>query len=140
MSNQQNIYRFKFKKKNRLKSRKTIELLFRQNRMLKLFPLKLVYTFQPGPFFNAKVAFVASRKNFKHAVDRNRIKRMVREAYRLNASILTNSFSNKPLTVAFMFIYQADSETPFRELEMLVKKLLLMLAEKIEKEQPEIFL
>lgn len=140
MSSEDTNHRFKFKKEYRLKSRKTIEELFSQNRILKLFPLKLVYIIQPSPTFNAQVAFVASRKNFKHAVDRNRIKRMMREAYRLNASLLLDPFKERSIKVSFMIIYQADTETPFNELELRMKQLLMRMTEKLGKEQPELFL
>ena len=132
--------RFTFKRHQRLKSRKTIDLLFVQNRSFKLHPVKLVYIIQQSAKFEAQVTFVTSKKNFRNAVDRNRIKRMMREAYRLNLPAFERQLNGLPMKVAFMFIYQANTETPYRELETRIKQLLYRLAEKVVKEQSNIVL
>ena len=70
-------------KNERLKSRKLIEQLFKKGISFSIFPLRVVYL-QTG--YNAdaiKVGFTVSTKYFKKAVDRNRIKRQMKEAYRL---------------------------------------------------------
>jgi ribonuclease P protein component len=66
-----------------LKSRKRIEALFREGKRIKAGPLMVVYRFHrdsPGPALQAGVT--ARSKQFSLAVDRNRIKRLLREAYR----------------------------------------------------------
>ncbi|MES1226963.1 MAG: ribonuclease P protein component, partial [Bacteroidota bacterium] len=78
---------FTLGKKERLKSRKSIEQLFNEGKSFAVSPCRVFYMILP---FNAtSTSFIVqfgagvSTKNFKKAVDRNRIKRLVREAYRL---------------------------------------------------------
>lgn len=73
-----------FPKIEKLKSRKRIDKVFREGRSVSQFPLKLIYL--PASFpeeVPAQVAVTASKRNFKRAVDRNRVKRLMREAWRL---------------------------------------------------------
>lgn len=113
-------------------------MLFVQNRSIRVFPLKLVYSLQPGNQFGVEAGFVVSRKNFKHAVDRNRIKRLMREAYRLNYHLLENQVSSIKIKISFMFIYQSNEQTPYREIETRMKHILLKLAGLVDKESSEI--
>lgn len=74
-------------KEERLKSTKAFASLFREGNSVKAFPIRLVYRFQAidseaKPLI--KIGFVASKKKFRHAVHRNRIKRLMRETYRTN--------------------------------------------------------
>jgi len=131
---------FSFKRHQRLKSRKTIDDLFLQNRSIKIFPVRLVYLSNTNCQFNTQVAFVASKKNFKRAVDRNRIKRLMREAYRLNKKILEEKLSGFAINLSVMFIYQANEELPFQIIESRLRQLLTLLSEKIIKDQQDFFL
>ena len=92
----------------------------------------MVYGFkEEGEFFDAKVQFAVSapKRNFKKAVDRNRIKRLVREAYRLNKSILKIE-SDTPL--AIMVIYTAKTIEPYSKIESSIVKVLELLNSKIQ--------
>ena len=81
---------FTFKRAERLKSRKVIEQLFKQGQSFAQYPLRIVWVemAEPRSEFPAQFALSVSRKKFKRAVDRNRIRRLVREAYRLNKHVL----------------------------------------------------
>ena len=74
-----------FKKEERLNKEKWIQELFEKGSSFHLYPFRVVYLPHPDPQYPAhQVLISVSARNFKNAVDRNTIKRRVREAYRLN--------------------------------------------------------
>ena len=80
-----------YNKHEKLKSQKTIEQLFLDGDSVSAYPLRLVYL-KHGD--SRKVGVSVSKRNFKRAVDRIRIKRLLREAYRLNKTMLINNEVN----------------------------------------------
>ena len=112
-----------FNKLERLKSKKRIEQLFTDGKSLTAFPLKLVFLrleHDSPALIQAGVS--VSKRNFKSAVDRNRIKRLMREAYRKNKQIVYDSEDTKKHI--FMFIYQGNKELEYRVIEEKMKELL----------------
>ncbi|MEN1784011.1 MAG: ribonuclease P protein component [Bacteroidota bacterium] len=98
-----------FPKEERLKNKKVIEHLFSQGKTIKAFPLKLIYIKAPfGTSIPFKIMVIAPKKIFKNAVDRNRTKRLLREAYRLNKHLI---FNNTQAQYALVFLY-LGRETP----------------------------
>ena len=71
-----------FPKSSRLKSSLRIKDIVQQRRFVFSFPIKCFY--EIGTYTEVKVAVIVSKKRFPHATDRNRVKRLMREAYRLN--------------------------------------------------------
>ena len=111
-----------FPKIEKLKSKKTIEALFAEGKNLREFPLKLIYLktpFEDGA--RIKVGVVAPKKKFKKAVDRNLIKRLLRESYRLNKSLIFNNIEGN---YAFLFLYLGHKAPSFDEVHIAMKKLL----------------
>lgn len=101
-------------KREKLKSRKGIEELFASGKSLNVFPVRVSYKFfpilneeEPG----VQIGVTASRRNFKRAVDRNRIKRLIREAYRLQKAELLLLMKEKGLKGHVFFIY-SDKKLP----------------------------
>ena len=94
-----------FKKEEKLKSGKLIELLFKKGLSFSNFPFKILYLFTKNNIAPLQAGFAVSTKKFKHAVDRNRIKRLIREAYRLQKNELTGvlKFHEKFLIVFFIY-------------------------------------
>ncbi|MEL6916731.1 MAG: ribonuclease P protein component [Bacteroidota bacterium] len=94
---------FSFPKKEKLKSKKTIELLFSEGSSVSAYPLKLIYIQTQLPE-NVKIqaGVAVPKKSFKSAVKRNRIKRLVRESYRLNKHMVFNNIEGN---FAFLFLY-----------------------------------
>ena len=88
-----------FSKKQKLKGQKLIEKLFTEGGSVSAFPLRLIYL-QTGK--SNQVGVSVSKRNFKNAVDRNRIKRLLREAYRHNKKMLID---NNVSGYAFMILY-----------------------------------
>nr|WP_133757419.1 ribonuclease P protein component [Gelidibacter sediminis] len=120
-----------FKKTEKLKSQKLIEKLFSEGKSVVAYPLRLVYlktSFEDAVFVKAGVS--VSKRNFKKAVHRNRIKRLLREAYRLNKSTY---FNNIPAQYAFMILYIGKSESDFNTIS---KKMNTLLDAFITKEIP----
>ncbi len=94
---------FTFPKKEKLKSKKLIEQLFAQGKSVSAFPIKLIYL--PTEFTEdtrVKAGVAVPKKNFKSAVKRNRVKRLMRESYRLNKQ---HVFNNSEGSFAFLFLY-----------------------------------
>lgn len=81
-----------------------------------------------GP--EVKVAFAVSRRNFRKAVHRNRIKRLMREAYRLNQFILKDELDS--YTVHLVFLYYIKNELSFSALEKATQKLLNRLVKELQ--------
>jgi len=100
-----------FNKTEKLKSQKLIEKLFLEGKSVVSYPLRLVFietTFDDNVKIKAGVS--VSKRHFKNAVDRNRIKRLMREAYRLNKA---NYFNNITTQYALMILYIGKDGTEF---------------------------
>ena len=114
--------RFKYTKKDKLKSKKVIDQLFTEGKSVSVYPLKLVYLktkYEDNSIIKTSVS-VSKRLN-KTAVARNRIKRLLREAYRLNKPLF---FNNSTISYAFMILYLSKDGTTFEELNTKMKLLL----------------
>ena len=130
---------FNFPTHLRLKSRKKIDELFSSRLSLLSHPILFKYSFNPKDSSNEpQVAFSLKRKNFKRAVDRNRIKRLMREAYRLNWRNDLESIINKG-DLSIIFIYIDDKIQSYLNIESSLKKVLQKLAIQTTKqlESPE---
>ncbi|MBE5318820.1 ribonuclease P protein component [Pedobacter sp. MR2016-19] len=76
---------YTFKKEERLCSRKHLDLLFKSGSSFLLYPFRISYLFVDAPAnVQAQVVINVPKKRYKRAVDRNLLKRRIREAYRLN--------------------------------------------------------
>ena len=102
---------FTFKKEEKLKSRKLIEVLFKQGASFSNFPFRVLYILPEENIAPLQTGFAVSGKHFKNAVDRNRIKRLMREAYRLQKTALSETLKNNGKFMAVFFIY-TGSEIP----------------------------
>lgn len=119
-----------FPKEEKLKSKKCIDLLFSEGNSVSKFPLRLVYKATDLPNNVPIQAGVSvTKRRFKKAVTRNRIKRLMREAYRLHKNDVFNKIST---TYAFMFLYIGKQEPTFEEIETTMVRLLQKFLEKIE--------
>jgi ribonuclease P protein component len=127
------IINYTFCKEERLKSRKIIQELFEKGKIIHHYPFKILYAYKSTgeSKFPAKIAISVSKKNFKRAVDRNRIKRKVREAYRLNKHALYSEISTSDQKVCFFVIYTAKKELEYAVIEKEIKHLIKILKQRV---------
>ncbi len=113
----------------RLKSRKLIGRLYSEGMAIKTFPLRMVYlqTEHSGDY-PAQFGVSVPKRLFKRAVDRNRLKRLIREAYRLNKHTIYSTI-DKPYV--FMISYLGKTELSYQEIEDKLIKLLRQFVEHI---------
>jgi ribonuclease P protein component len=121
-------------KRERIVSRKLIELLFSKgsSRSTSAFPLRIVFMEKAREENEEPVQILisVSKRHFKPAVKRNRVKRQIREAYRHHKSILTEKIAeDKSLAIAF--IWQADELYDSQQVGRCVKRLLGKVAENV---------
>lgn len=97
------------KKSERLHRKKQIEQLFAGGaRSFSLFPLRVVYMPNDELDADASILVSVSKRYFKRAVKRNRVKRLIREAYRKNKQLLIDNISEGGCKLALAFIYLSN--------------------------------
>lgn len=117
---------FGLKKAERLCGKKAIDALFAgtDSKSLSAYPIRIV--FRPTEEAGIRILVSVSKKRFRHAVDRNRVKRQLREAYRLNKHILASTEESTP-GMDIAFIWLTDKHQP----SDLITRKMIMLLEKI---------
>lgn len=121
---------FGFGPEEKLKSRKAIAFLFEGGIQGFGYPIKAFYRTQPfsddAHSTSPRIGVSVSKKKFKRAVDRNRIKRKMREAYRLNKHGFIQAMHNVEADI--LLVYIAEQEEDFKGIEKGVKKVLKQIA------------
>lgn len=124
----------KFPKKERLDSRKQIEMLFGGGGSLSMaaFPLRVVFIKKERARGDVPVQLLVSvsKRHFKHAVDRNRVKRQIREVYRQNKQLLCDVVPETE-QVLMALVWLADEHYSTQEVEKRVVKLMQRMVEKL---------
>lgn len=123
---------YKYRKKDKLKSKKLIEQLFTEGKAITAYPLRLVYiktVFDDNSTIKTGVS--VSKRLHKTAVARNRIKRLLREAYRLNKPLY---FNNSSASYAFMILYLSKDGTTFDTVNSSTKRLFQKFIDKTSKD------
>ncbi|MGB1308057.1 MAG: ribonuclease P protein component [Oceanihabitans sp.] len=113
--------KFTYNKSEKLKSQKQIDELFSKGKSVSAYPLRLVFletSFHET--VKAKTGVSVPKRNFKRAVDRIRIKRLMREAYRLNKLTVFNNINTQ---FAFMILYIGKEKPEYHTVETATIKL-----------------
>lgn len=124
--------RFTLSKEERICSKKLINELFTGNgRSMTAFPLRVVFMKRTIVDDQPHAAMLVSvpKRYFKHAVDRNRVKRQVREAFRRNKSIIIQNLTDDHEAVAMAFVWLTDKKFPSSEVENRMVRLLTRISE-----------
>ena len=101
-------HQFTFKRDEKLKSRKMIQQLFKEGKSFSNFPLRVIFLEPEKQVACLQAAFSVSSKNFKKAVERNRIKRLMRESYRLQKKNLQDKLEENNKNLSIFFIYTGN--------------------------------
>jgi ribonuclease P protein component len=118
---------FTLGKNERLKSRKQIEHLFKDGQRFAIAPFRIFYSFQNSPASIRQMlqaGFGASSRNFKTAVDRNRIKRLTKEAWRLQKNELQDALKEQNQSLNVFLIYTGKELPAYDEVLTSMKTIL----------------
>ena len=128
---------FSFQKEERLKSRKVIGQLFQKGHSFTSFPIRFIWVKMDAPLsdFPFQMSLSVPKRKFPSAVDRNRLRRRIREAYRLNKNTLYEKFENQDVQFGLMLIYVAKEAMTYQEIENGIQKGFKKLAQQIEDSQ-----
>jgi len=121
-------------KSERLYKKKDINALFEGgNLSFAAYPFRAVFRSTERDDVPARILVSIPKHRLRHAVDRNRMKRLVREAYRNNKGILCEATNSLDCTVNIAFICISDKVSTYREVQKSVCKLLQRTAEALIK-------
>ena len=122
----------KLTKSERLSRKSTIDKLYAEGRSVAAFPLRAVYipleAEEGEPTVSILIA--VSKKRFRHAVDRNLVKRRLREAYRLNKHNFVETLQQQGGRMAIAILYLDKQHHSFHHLQTRLKKILQMIQKK----------
>jgi ribonuclease P protein component len=114
-----------FPKSERLYLKKEIDRLFRDGQSFLSYPLRIVYLPDAGDLFRVSgisVLIGVPKKRIRRAVQRNRIKRLIREACRLNKYEILNPCKSEGKHFQIAFMYVADEVRPYADMEKAILK------------------
>lgn len=117
-----------FPLKEHLKSKRVIEKLYAEGSSVTAYPLRAVFLEQQDQEPVAAILISVAKKRFRHAVDRNLVKRRIREAYRTSKHPLIEALENdgKKMAIAILYIDTKHNSTAFikRKMEKLLDNII----------------
>jgi len=123
----------KFPKKEKLKGESLIREIFEEGKSISSYPLKLIYLEIKVPVkTKIQCGVTVPKRNFKSAVKRNRIKRLLRESYRLNKEQIFNNIEG---SFAFLFLYLGKEMPQYEEVELNMQVILQKFLKKVPNEK-----
>lgn len=131
------LIRYTFSKEERLCYQKSIDRLFAKGKSFIAYPLRIVYFVEEESDAEkqfAQLLISVPKRKFKRANKRIRVKRLVREAYRLNKQEYISLLREKSLRLEIAFLYLKDELPTYEEIEKSILKTASSLKEKIEQD------
>lgn len=117
-------------KSERISRKLVVDSLFNgENESLVAYPIRVVYALLPKDGEEASILISVPKKKFHHAVDRNRMKRQVRESYRLNKDIVVKKMVGRNDMLAMAFVCIASQPCTSEQVRRSVVRLLHKIAE-----------
>ncbi|MBO4403521.1 MAG: ribonuclease P protein component [Bacteroidales bacterium] len=113
-----------FPKSAHLCGKNNFQMLFNQGKTIYSPVVKLIYVTEKSDHPERKVAVAVSKRVFHNAVDRNRLKRQMREAYRLNQTLLDCQTAHAGECVHLLFVYNSHEKCDYINIEKSIKSLL----------------
>lgn len=115
-------HQFKFTKQERLCSETRITEIFQSGESFMSYPIRVVFLASKTVDATlVKVLMSVPKKKLKHAVDRNRVKRLLRESYRLNKQLLWDLATEKGLSLEIAFIWIPSEVLDYAKVEKKMK-------------------
>ncbi|PID88836.1 MAG: ribonuclease P protein component [Bacteroidia bacterium] len=129
------LHPYAFPKTYSLKSRKRIGQLFKKGRVVKVYPLKLIYLSQPKQDNQQalRVLMSVSKRRFALAVDRNTLKRRCREAFRLNKNTLEHTLVQHGTYADIAVLYVGSTFYPFEDINKAMQSGLERISKELSK-------
>jgi ribonuclease P protein component len=110
-----------FRKEERLCNLKLISTLFKEGNNFFIYPIKVTWIYaELSSEYPVQVLIAVNKRNFPRAVDRNKLKRLMREAYRKNKSVLYDHLEHTGKKCALAFIYSGNKAVSFKEIESII--------------------
>jgi len=122
---------FSFNKKERLKNKRQIESLFSEGERFFEYPFNVIWQLDPNLNSSLKMGVSVPKKKLPKATDRNKIKRLVRESFRKNKSIVLQPLEAKTIKLNLMLVYSQSNIMSMTEIEDKISVTLQRLAEQI---------
>lgn len=112
-----------FGKEEHLYLKKEIEVLFASKKRVMSYPFRALYSIIPSEGTAVRLLVSVPKRRLKHAVDRNRVKRLVRESYRRHKGELVKAGENGGFTILFGIIYIGETIPDYERVEKAVKQI-----------------
>jgi ribonuclease P protein component len=113
-----------FRKEEKLCSQKMMGELFLSGNSFLSYPLRVTWKVFSNPLFQspAQAGFSVPKRIFRRSVDRNRLKRLMRESYRIHKSDLYEKLQSADTQLVLMLIYIGKEELPFTKIDQAITK------------------
>jgi ribonuclease P protein component len=116
--------RFSFGKDEKLCSKLMIDELFRSGKSFKEFPIRVIHLQKDTGIAPAQLLISVPKKKFRKAVSRNRVKRLIRETYRLNKPELIDKWKANGKYFALAFVYIGNDIPTYQDLDAVMKRIM----------------